>query len=292
MDPFVRPKNTTPDQDSVFRQIEERAQGTLINLSGVPTTTNKLLNTNQAGQYGAFIYWNVNGTLRKVSAPSISDTDPGVAVSDLADGTPGELITWGADTKATEVAAGTVGQTLTSKGAGAAPTFQTPSTHWQYVTESDIAAVTNMDFLGLEAGYDYKFTIVNATTDQTNGRSLWMRTASETSGTPTYDDGANDYASDAINNAINLVKNMNNEGSWCEAILYNPMSASTYTYCVAQGGAWAFIGGVGVYHYSSGHLGGLRREAAQVGSVRFRLNSNNFLATGTIYVYRRLIPTS
>lgn len=47
-----------------------------------------------------------------------------VDVSMLADGTDGELITWGADGVATTVATGTSGYVLTSNGAGAAPTFQ------------------------------------------------------------------------------------------------------------------------------------------------------------------------
>jgi len=47
-----------------------------------------------------------------------------VPVSDLADGTDGELITWGTDAAPTTVAAGTSGQVLTSGGANAVPTFQ------------------------------------------------------------------------------------------------------------------------------------------------------------------------
>lgn len=47
-----------------------------------------------------------------------------IAVSDLADGTDGELITWDASGNPTTVAVGTSGQVLTSNGAGAAPTFQ------------------------------------------------------------------------------------------------------------------------------------------------------------------------
>ena len=50
-----------------------------------------------------------------------------VHVAMLADGTDGELITWGADGVATTVAAGTATHVLTSNGAGAAPTFQAPA---------------------------------------------------------------------------------------------------------------------------------------------------------------------
>jgi len=46
-----------------------------------------------------------------------------VPVADLANGTDGELITWGTDAVATTVAAGTSGHVLTSGGADAVPSF-------------------------------------------------------------------------------------------------------------------------------------------------------------------------
>lgn len=47
-----------------------------------------------------------------------------IDVSDLANGTDGELITWDTDTTASTVAAGSSGQILTSNGAGTKPTFK------------------------------------------------------------------------------------------------------------------------------------------------------------------------
>ncbi|MDH3976261.1 MAG: hypothetical protein OEV42_18500 [Deltaproteobacteria bacterium] len=47
-----------------------------------------------------------------------------INVTELANGTAGQLITWSAASAPTTVAAGTSGQVLTSNGAGAAPTFQ------------------------------------------------------------------------------------------------------------------------------------------------------------------------
>lgn len=47
-----------------------------------------------------------------------------VAISDLDNGTDGELITWDSSGVATTVSVGTSGQVLTSNGAGAEPTFQ------------------------------------------------------------------------------------------------------------------------------------------------------------------------
>ena len=65
-----------------------------------------------------------------------------VAVSDLANGTDGQLITWGTDAVATTVAAGSSGQVLTSGGAGAVPSFQTASAPSQAV-QADLEAETN-----------------------------------------------------------------------------------------------------------------------------------------------------
>lgn len=59
------------------------------------------------------------------ATPTFTGTNfTGVPVAGIADGTDGELITWGTDGTAETVAAGTSSQVLTSNGAGAAPTFQ------------------------------------------------------------------------------------------------------------------------------------------------------------------------
>ncbi len=59
--------------------------------------------------------WRVDGTTLSTAS---------IAVSDLADGTDGELITWDAAGAPATVAVGTAAQVLTSNGAGTAPTFQ------------------------------------------------------------------------------------------------------------------------------------------------------------------------
>jgi hypothetical protein len=51
-----------------------------------------------------------------------------LAISKLADGTDGQLITWGTDGVITTVAVGSSGQVLTSAGAGAIPAWATPTT--------------------------------------------------------------------------------------------------------------------------------------------------------------------
>lgn len=77
----------------------------LVSPSSTDTLTNKTFDANATGN-------------------SLSNVD----VSDLANGTDGELITWDATGAPTTVAVGTSGQVLTSNGPGTAPTFQTVTT--------------------------------------------------------------------------------------------------------------------------------------------------------------------
>lgn len=56
--------------------------------------------------------------------PVKGSTTATVAVSDIANGTDGELITWDASGQPTTVAVGTANHVLTSNGTGAPPTFQ------------------------------------------------------------------------------------------------------------------------------------------------------------------------
>ena len=81
------------------------ASDTMVGKATTDTFTNKTFDANGTGN-------------------SLSNVD----VADLAAGTDGQLITWGADAAPTTVATGNSGQILTSNGAGAAPTFETAVT--------------------------------------------------------------------------------------------------------------------------------------------------------------------
>ena len=76
------------------------ANDTLVGKATTDTFTNKTFNANGTGN-------------------SLSNVD----VADLANGTDGQLITWGADAVATTVGAGTSGHYLKSQGAGSVPVF-------------------------------------------------------------------------------------------------------------------------------------------------------------------------
>jgi hypothetical protein len=64
-----------------------------------------------------------------------------IAVSDLADGTDGQLITWDAAGAPAVVATGTVDHVLTSGGAGVAPTFQASSSGFDLFDISNFGLV-------------------------------------------------------------------------------------------------------------------------------------------------------
>jgi hypothetical protein len=75
-----------------------------------------------------------------------------VAVTDIDNGTDGELITWSATGAATTVPAGTSAQVLTSNGAGTVPTFQTQAGGGDALTSnplSQFASTTSAQLAGV-----------------------------------------------------------------------------------------------------------------------------------------------
>jgi len=71
--------------------------------------------------------------------------DKAIAIAKLADGTDGQLITWGTDGVITTVAAGTNDYVLTSNGADNVPTFQAAAGGPDQANQTAIEAETNQD---------------------------------------------------------------------------------------------------------------------------------------------------
>jgi hypothetical protein len=71
-----------------------------------------------------YVHPNHSGDVTSAADGAQTIASKAVHVSMLADGTDGELITWGTDGVATVVAAGTDGYLLTAHGAGAVPTWE------------------------------------------------------------------------------------------------------------------------------------------------------------------------
>jgi len=140
-----------------YLQIEH--DGTDANISGVTTADINITGITNV---------NLNGN------PLLTS----VAVSDLDNGTDGELITWSAAGAPTTVAVGTAGHVLTSNGAGAAPTFQAAAggggaTLYYKAADETITSSSTLqddnDFTGIALDADSWYKITMFLDCQSNG---------------------------------------------------------------------------------------------------------------------------
>ena len=117
-------------QDDSFR-IQDNGDNTkelAFQVSGVSTGTTRTLTVPDASDTIVGKATTDTFTNKTFDANGTGNSLSNVDVADLANGTDGQLITWGADAAPTTVATGTSGQVLTSAGAGAPPTFETAVT--------------------------------------------------------------------------------------------------------------------------------------------------------------------
>ena len=294
----------------------------VVTTSSTDTLTNKILTsptltTPALGTPASGVMTNVTGTAAGLTAGSVTTnanltgdvTSSGnattiaakaVDVAMLADGTDGELITWGTDAVATVVAAGTAAQVLTSNGAGAAPTFQAAgAATLDYVllssaTASDDATIT---FTGLSSTYHMYVVIIEDLLPATDNTFFWMRTDSD--GGVSYDAGASDYRYGFYRSNFNGTPSLSALGDDAEAQLeigsangnaaneeacwkieiYNP-SNTTFT-SVGFSGYYADPTS-GEPRQVYGH--GQRVSAADVDAIQFLFSSGN-ISTGNFRLY-------
>ena len=117
-------------QDDIFR-VQDNSDNTkqlALQISGVSSGTTRTLTVPDASDTIVGKATTDTFTNKTFDANGTGNSLSNVDVADLAAGTDGQLITWGADAAATTVATGNSGQILTSNGAGAAPTFETAAT--------------------------------------------------------------------------------------------------------------------------------------------------------------------
>ena len=120
-------------------------------------------------------------TEAKIATSAVTVTkiaDDAITLAKMAGGTDGNLITYDASGDPAYVATGTVGQVLTSGGAGVAPTMQDAAGGgaWNLISSATASASSSIDFAsGIDSTYDvYKLYIV-ALTPSNNATSLFMR---------------------------------------------------------------------------------------------------------------------
>lgn len=207
--------------------------------------TNGLMLT---GDGGTSLQW------RAIVEADISDLGAyltSVAVTDLNNGTDGELITWDAAGAPTTVAAGTAGQVLTSNGAGAAPTFQSIAvgeTKYKTADESitsdtTLSADTHLTGYTLVANSYYKIegffrvSAASATPDikfrpsftQTPQDCWWSMSLVDTAGNVV--DDASQYSGDVVLNMTTTNQYM----GWVRGhIQTNASTGGTFTVTWAQ----------------------------------------------------------
>ncbi len=223
-----------------------------------------------------------------------------IAVTDLADGTDGELITWNASGNPDTVAVGTSGHVLTSNGAGAAPTFQAAagggSQDWELVASATASSDASISFTGLSSTYFAYRAVLADIAPATDNVQLWLRTSTDNGSS--YDSGASDYqhvrfggemttgasiflGADNADAQIILcagIGNATNEAANVEILLYN-LSASLYAN-VTWASSFTFKNGNGYALNGSG----VRVSAADVDAIQFLLSSGN-ISSGEIRLY-------
>lgn len=156
--------------DNVFR-VQDNADATkqiAFEASGITTATTRTITMPDANL--TVVGTDTTQTLTNKTISGASNTLSNIAVTSLANGTDGELITWSATGVATTVAVGTSGQVLTSNGAGAAPTFQDVSNSpviaeklIDIVSDYATASGTYADITGSSTTYTTTSTTVRVT---------------------------------------------------------------------------------------------------------------------------------
>lgn len=245
-----------------------------ISASSTDTLTNKTFDANGTGN-------------------SISNID----VADLADGTDGELITWGTSGAPTTVSVGTSGQILTSNGAGAAPTFQDAATAgvWNFLTSDTASDSSALTFTSnIDSTYD-NYVIVLENLVMASDSVLYLRVS--TDGGMSYISTGNVYEYAAIRTRggstqtddtsagaqqVNLTAALTAESDAGNAIngtihMFSPSNTSLHTYFMfntvftSSVGGVAFVSGSGRYEATTAVNAIQISGAANISSGTIRL---------------------
>lgn len=144
---------TSSSTNTFSNKTVDSAVNTLTLDLGEGTLTGTLAEFNAALQSGSFASLAGTEVLTNKTIDGDLNTLQDIGVAALKNGVDGELITWDAAAAPATVPVGTAAQVLTSNGAGAAPTFQTPATSGLTLgTPVATTSGTTASFTGIPSG--------------------------------------------------------------------------------------------------------------------------------------------
>jgi len=221
----------------------------------------------------------------------------GLPLSDLRAGTAGNLITYDASGNPAAVATGTVGQVLTSGGAGVAPTMQDAATPiWEFVSSTAVTgSPSTVDLTGFAAGYDYQVVITDMTISAnvgvvvqfgTGAGPTWVTSTyrwQAVGGNNTSASGGRSTSDSDINILGGLFSTTTNPRLFSELTIFNPGDSGSYTNLHARTSAQTSSTGNAM---GIAIVAGDYPTAAAVTGLRIKPDSGT-LTTGTVRLYRR-----
>ena len=179
-------------------------------------------------------------------------------------------------------------------GASGGLTWAEAGGGWEFVSTQTASGVAQIDFTNMTTGYDWRYEVVGVqpATDATPLKAL-LGVSGPTYRTSGYafqasggSQGSTAYNTYAYTNEIRIQHsnqgNAGDEKGVNEFTLFDPMNASTDTYCIGHG--W-FINGSGT-EYGTGIFGGLYTTSEAHPAIRFLYFSGN-IASGFFNQYRR-----
>ena len=196
---------------------------------------------------------------------------------------------------------GTANQVLTSNGASALPTWQTPASgagNWIKINSATASNSTSITFTGLSSTYGSYVVVMSNVAPVTDATTLWMRTSSNAG--VSYDSGASDYSwgvdsieldtsptssitADDADSQIEItgtdtMGNTTNENGAFWLVIYDPSAAQ---HCRVT---WSgqFRGATPTDNMIWG--AGARLAVADVDAIQFLMSSGN-ISTGEFVLY-------
>ena len=261
-----------------------QAPGSSFTVAGSTITFASALVTNDVINFIQIL-----GSVLDLGVPS----DRTVTLAKLASGTDGNLISYDTSGNPVAVATGNDGQVLTSAGAGAVPTFETPSGgSWTLVSSTTASNNSHID-ITLSGSYSiYKITFVNMIggTDNTNlNHQILIGGSVQTGSNYSYgnlfvdSNGGNGYNASGSAGSVKMtyapMGSASTDNTSGEILIFNPSSSvRTHT-------AYRFTGDQKVGTYLNTNVGGSRWTNGSAWSGFRVLYSSGNIASGVMKLW-------